>query len=106
MDNGVYTMIRMDQDGMDINVYIDMYELPAELMKEGTETNVIEVFRKIAKDYLATAEGKRELEYNCGYFNWNDFANIPEKFLNRYGIRSVPIVSRFYTEVDANEELV
>ena len=61
-------MIRRDQDGMDINVYIDMYELPAELMKEGTETNVIEVFRKIAKDYLATAEGKRELEYNCGYF--------------------------------------
>ena len=98
MDNGVYTMIRRDQDGMDINMYIDMYE--------GTETNVIEVFRKIAKDYLATAEGKRELEYNCGYFNWNDFANIPEKFLNRYGIRSVPIVSRFYTEVDANEELV
>ena len=94
MDNGVYTMIRRDQDGMDINMYIDMYELPAELMKEGTETNVIEVFRKIAKDY------------NCGYFNWNDFANIPEKFLNRYGIRSVPIVSRFYTEVDANEELV
>ena len=92
MDNGVYTMIRRDQDGMDINVYIDMYELPAELMKEGTETNVIEVFRKIAKDYLATDEGKRELEYSCGCFNLNDFAYIPEKFLNRYGISSVPIL--------------
>ena len=45
MDNGVYTMIRRDQVGMDINVFIDLYVLPAELMKEGSVSYVIEVFR-------------------------------------------------------------
>ena len=106
MKNKVYTMVRRDQDGIDINIYVDMYEVPETLVENGKEEDILTFFRRIAKEYMRTDEGKKELDYNCGNFNWNDFANIPERFLKQYGVRSIPITSNFYTEVNANESLI
>lgn len=38
------------------------------------------VLRNAVKDYLKTDEGKRQLEINCGCWNWGDVDDIPKKF--------------------------
>lgn len=106
MKNNIFTMIRRDQDGMDVNNYVDMYEVPARLLEDSNETAVLEYFSGIVADYLATEEGKEELKYNCGQFNWNDFGNIPDAFLKKYGVISLPVSSNSCAEVDANSDLV
>lgn len=35
------------------------------------------VLRSAVKDYLKTDEGKRQLEINCGCWNWGDVDDIP-----------------------------
>lgn len=105
MENGLFTMIRRDQDGLDIRLYVDFYELPKKYMEDDNDAEALELFRRIAKDYLKTDAGKDELSYNCGCFNWNDFVNIPEEFFSIYGVRNVSTDSYLISEVDANEDL-
>lgn len=105
MENGLFTMIRRDQDGLDIRLYVDFYELPKKYMEDDNDAEALELFRRIAKDYLKTDAGKDELSYNCGCFNWNDFVNIPEEFLSSYGVRNVSTNSYLISKVDANEDL-
>lgn len=38
------------------------------------------VLRSAVKDYLKTDEGKRQLEINCGCWNWGDVDDIPGSF--------------------------
>lgn len=37
------------------------------------------VLRSAVKDYLKTDEGKRQLEINCGCWNWGDVDGIPSE---------------------------
>lgn len=64
------------------------------------------VLRRAVKDYLKTDEGKRQLEINCGCWNWGDVENeIPGSFFLNYGLVKVapPDVD---VVVDRNESLV
>lgn len=47
------------------------------------------VLRCAVKDYLKTDEGKRQLELNCGYWNWGDVDDIPGSFFLDYGLAKV-----------------
>lgn len=38
------------------------------------------VLRSAVMDYLKTDEGKRQLEINCGCWNWGDVDDIPGSF--------------------------
>lgn len=42
------------------------------------------VLRSAVKDYLKTDEGKRQLEINCGCWNWGDVDDIPGSFFLNY----------------------
>lgn len=44
------------------------------------------VLRGAVKDYLKTDEGKRQLELNCGCWNWGDVDDIPSSFFVNYGL--------------------
>lgn len=106
MKNNIFTMVRKDQEGIDVQIYVDMYEIPEGIMEDSNDINVMELFYSIAKDYLKTDEGKKELEYNSGNYNWNDFAYIPNEFFEKYGVKSLPVTSNICREVDANESLL
>lgn len=47
------------------------------------------VLRGAIKDYLKTDEGKRQLEINCGCWNWGDVYDIPDSFFAGYGLLKV-----------------
>ena len=47
------------------------------------------VLRCAVKDYLQTEEGKRQLELNCGCWNWGDVDDIPGSFFLNYGLAKV-----------------
>lgn len=48
------------------------------------------VLRSAVKDYLKTDEGKRQLEINCGCWNWGDVDDIPGSFFLNYPITRKP----------------
>lgn len=62
------------------------------------------VLRSAVKDYLKTDEGKRQLEINCGCWNWGDVDDIPGSFFLNYGLAKIapPDVNAV---VDHNESL-
>lgn len=47
------------------------------------------VLRGAIKDYLKTDEGKRQLEINCGCWNWGDVDDIPGSFFLNYGLGKI-----------------
>ena len=47
------------------------------------------VLRSAVKDYLKTDEGKRQLEINCGCWNWGDVDDIPGSFFLNYGLAKI-----------------
>lgn len=47
------------------------------------------VLRSAVKDYLKTDEGKRQLEINCGCWNWGDVDDIPGSFFLNYGLTKI-----------------
>lgn len=96
----IITFIRVDSDADGTDTYVDVYEVPDGLDKE----EVLNLFKRTAKDYLQTEKGCQEFQWNGNAFNWNDFANIPETYLLEHGIHSLPIVSDMVIEVDANEQ--
>ena len=58
--------------------------------------------RTAIKDYLKTDEGKRQVNMNCGYFNWGDAYDIPDKFFEKYGLTKV-VAPNVDLIVDHNE---
>lgn len=60
------------------------------------------VLRGAIKDYLKTGEGKRQLEINCGCFNWDDAYYIPDRFFEKYGLTKV-VAPNVDLIVDHNE---
>lgn len=63
------------------------------------------VLRSAVKDYLKTDEGKRQLEINCGCWNWGDADDIPGSFFLNYGLTKIapPDVN---VVVDRNENFM
>lgn len=63
------------------------------------------VLRSAVKDYLKTDEGKRQLEINCGCWNWGDVDDIPGSFFLNYGLTKIapPDVN---VVVDRNENFM
>lgn len=47
------------------------------------------VLRSAVMDYLKTDEGKRQLEINCGCWNWGDVDDIPGSFFLNYGLTKI-----------------
>lgn len=47
------------------------------------------ILRSAVKDYLKTDEGKRQLEINCGCWNWGDVDDIPGSFFLNYGLAKI-----------------
>ena len=62
------------------------------------------VLREAVKDYLKTDEGKRQLEINCGCWNWGDVDDIPGSFFLNYGLSKVAPLDVDII-VDRNESL-
>lgn len=63
------------------------------------------VLRSAVMDYLKTDEGKRQLEINCGCWNWGDVDDIPGSFFLNYGLTKIapPDVN---VVVDRNENFM
>lgn len=64
-----------------------------------------ELLRSAVMDYLKTDEGKRQLEINCGCWNWGDVDDIPGSFFLNYGLTKIapPDVN---VVVDRNENFM
>ena len=105
-NNDIFALIRQEQDGLDTETFVDLYKVPFYLLSDSNSVAVLDYFKGIAADYLCTEEGKKELKSNNGNFNWNDFSNIPDAFLAKYGISQLPYPTSLCDTVDANENLV
>lgn len=90
MGTNRFTLIRKDFNGFDYDCYATVYEMPFEVEKEDTE-KCLSLFKEISLNFIDTKEGQEIFESNDGCFGWNDFANIPDSFLERYGVLEVPV---------------
>lgn len=97
-------MVRKEKEGLDAAGYTDFYSVPGELCQD--KDTVLDYFKEIAKDYCVTESGQREYNKNGCSFDWNDFSNIPDTFLLKYGISRLPMEGDLICEVEEDEEIV
>ena len=97
----IMSVAAIERDGLDIHVQTILFEVPNE------NFNLEYWVRKAAADYCRTEEGRSLYEYNCGYFNWGDFAAaVPNSFCEKYGFRKIEEGVLSDITVDFDELLV
>lgn len=60
------------------------------ILLKGSVEQAEKVVRKAVQEYLKTPEGKRDMEYACGYYNWGDaIRTIPDDFWEEHGLKPI-----------------
>ena len=94
------TLVRKDRDG-DNPTYTDVLRVPYAVVERDCDGKATkELLAQIAEEFCKTEEGR--IAYPDGMF-WNDVVNIPDKFLNRYGVAIEPVDTFAIIEVDVND---
>ena len=71
-----------------------------------TDVLSVSLLKRIAEDWCETEDGEKQLTANCGVFNWDDFSDIPDWFLARYGVKDVTCDLGICSTVDCSDLLV
>lgn len=94
------TIVAIERDGFDVNTLTLQFEVPS------VDFDLITAIKNAATDYCQTEIGKKTYSYNCGYFNWADFAmSVSNEFCEKYGFKMLDAVCEDVI-VDWDEQLV
>ena len=94
------TIVAIERDGFDVNTLTLQFEVPSE------DFDLIAAIKSAAMDYCQTEIGRKTYSYNCGYFNWADFAmSVSNEFCEKYGFKILDSVCEDVV-VDWDEQLV
>lgn len=77
-------------------------ELDADVCSEQELKNLA---RKVAKEYALTDEGRRDYRFNCGNFNWQDFADAIGNKCFAEICRKRGLSARYVCSADISEDL-
>lgn len=76
----IKTITAIEHDGLDIRTITAVFTIPS------PDFDIISAVKAASNEYIATENGKRTLEHNCGYFNFADFlACVPEEICKKHG---------------------
>ena len=80
----IRNIVITEQDGMSVRVATITCEVPDKRF------DLLAAAKKAADAYCSTGDGYRTLQYNCGCFNWGDFAMyVGNDIANRVGFSIV-----------------
>lgn len=94
------TIVAIERDGFNIRTLILTFNVLSK------DFDLITAIKKAATDYCNTEDGRKIYEYNCGCFNYADFAmNVTNDFCKKYGFEMIDTLCE-NEEVDWDEQLV
>ena len=96
----IRNIVITERDGLHVRVATITCEVP-----DG-QFDLLAAAKKAADAYCSTEEGYRTLQYNCGCFNWGDFAvYVGNDIASRFGF-SIVDSSLEDIDVDWDEQIL
>lgn len=96
------TIVAVEHDGLNVRVLAIMVRI----LDQRPGFDIRQAVKAACLDYVGTEDGRKTYSYNCGCFNWADFAcNVPNEICRNHGFERI-CSDEESMEVDWDEQLI